>query len=161
MDNLGRLLLRVLLVPLGYFAAAVAEAVVVFIASWQRLGTAIRSDFVDTTFDAMVAFFEQQVVLLFNLGFMLMPMLVGILIAEAFAIRSWIYHVLNCVVSAWVGWQLLGGGVALTRPLDPMSVVAAGIVGGFAYWAVAGFSAGFWKPVFRPDPPKSLPATTR
>jgi len=26
---------------------------------------------------------------------------------------------------------------------------AAGLAGGFAYWAVAGWSAGFWKPVFR------------
>jgi hypothetical protein len=28
-------------------------------------------------------------------------------------------------------------------------VVAAGVAAGFAYWAVAGWSAGFWKPVFR------------
>jgi hypothetical protein len=32
---------------------------------------------------------------------------------------------------------------------DPKIVVAAGIAAGFAYWAVAGWSAGFWKPVFR------------
>ena len=35
-------------------------------------------------------------------------------------------------------------------PLEqPLVVVAAGIAGGFAYWAVAGFSAGFYKPIFR------------
>jgi len=36
-------------------------------------------------------------------------------------------------------------------------VFGAGLAGGFAYWAVAGWSAGFWKPVFtrpmRPPPP--------
>ena len=29
---------------------------------------------------------------------------------------------------------------------------AAGVVAGFAYWLVAGWSAGFWKPVFAPPP---------
>ena len=28
-------------------------------------------------------------------------------------------------------------------------IFGAGLAGGFAYWAVAGWSAGFWKPVFR------------
>ena len=32
---------------------------------------------------------------------------------------------------------------------EPLAVIAAGLAGGFAYWAVAGWSAGFWKPVFR------------
>ena len=27
-------------------------------------------------------------------------------------------------------------------------VFGAGLAGGFAYWAIAGWSAGFWKPVF-------------
>ena len=45
---------------------------------------------------------------------------------------------------------------------DPLIVVGAGIAAGFAYWAVAGWSAGFWKPVFAPprpaNPPPSLPS---
>ena len=32
---------------------------------------------------------------------------------------------------------------------EPLPVIAAGLAGGLAYWAIAGFSAGFWKPVFR------------
>ena len=35
---------------------------------------------------------------------------------------------------------------------EPLPVIAAGLAGGFAYWAVAGWSAGFWKPVFRREP---------
>ena len=82
---------------------------------------------------------------------------------EAFAIRSWIFHVLNGIVSAWLGWQLFGGafGSQLSPPSErPLMVIAAGIAGGFAYWAVAGFSAGFYKPIFRRDPPPAVPATT-
>ena len=37
---------------------------------------------------------------------MWLPGAVGILISEAFAIRSWIFHALNGAVSAWVGWQM-------------------------------------------------------
>ena len=32
-------------------------------------------------------------------------------------------------------------------------VAGAGIVAGFAYWSIAGWSAGFWKPMFD-DPAK-------
>ena len=91
----------------------------------------------------------------------LLPASIGILIAEAFAIRSWVFHVLNGIVSIWVGWQLFGSDNGSGVPLDqPLVVIAAGIAGGFAYWAVAGFSAGFYKPIFRSNPPSSVPATT-
>ena len=37
-------------------------------------------------------------------------------------------------------------------------MIAAGLLGGLAYWAIAGWSAGFWKPVFRgPQPAGSAP----
>ena len=92
----------------------------------------------------------------------MLPASIGILISEAFAIRSWIFHVLNGIVSAWLGWQLFGSATGSGVPLDqPLVVIAAGIAGGFAYWAVAGFSAGFYKPIFRRNPPPSVPATTR
>jgi hypothetical protein len=38
-------------------------------------------------------------------------------------------------------------------PLNGTSFVfGAGLAGGFAYWAVAGWSAGFWKPIFKARP---------
>jgi hypothetical protein len=39
-------------------------------------------------------------------------------------------------------------------------VIAAGLAGGLAYWAIAGFSAGFWKPVFRRSAGAALPAAS-
>jgi hypothetical protein len=38
-------------------------------------------------------------------------------------------------------------------------VTAAGLAGGFAYWLIAGWSAGFWKPVFRRPDAILLPAS--
>ena len=57
---------------------------------------------------------------------------------------------------------MFGGVGGKDLPFDePLVLVAAGIAGGFAYWAVAGFSAGFYKPIFRSNSPPAVPATTR
>ena len=85
---------------------------------------------------------------------MWLPASIGVLISEAFAIRSWIFHALNGAVSAWLGWQMFGAFDNSDIPLnEPKYVIAAGIAGGFAYWAVAGRTAGFWKRVYPSVPP--------
>jgi hypothetical protein len=154
--------MRFLLVPLGYLAAAIAGTLVVLVASWQLVDMAI-GDHPDGPAFALFGFVVGgPILLIFVLVFMLLPASIGILISEAFAIRSWIFHVLNGVVSAWLGWQLYGSVAARGIPFDqPLVVIAAGIAGGFAYWAVAGFSAGFYKPVFQREAPPTVPATTR
>ena len=159
MDNLLRLLLRFLLVPFGYFAASIAGTLVVLMASWQLVDRAV--DVPDDPAFVLLGFaVGGPILLVMVLTFMMLPASIGILISEAFAIRSWIFHVLNGVASAWVGWRLYGSRIIADSaafeqmPFDqPLVVVAAGIAGGFAYWAVAGFSAGFYKPVFRDTPP--------
>ena len=84
------------------------------------------------------------------LSVMWLPGAIGILISEAFAIRSWMFHAGNGAVSAWIGWSLFGYIDDTRIPLNaPLAVIAAGLAAGFAYWLVAGWSAGFWKPVFR------------
>ena len=162
MENLIRLLMRFILVPLGYLAASIAGTLVVLVASWQLIDVA-RSGHPDApAFVFLGLAIGGPILLLLVTVFVLLPASVGILISEAFAIRSWIFHVLNGIASAWLGWQLYGSLAGKDMPFnEPLVVVAAGIAGGFAYWAVAGFSAGFYKPIFKSDPPPGLPATTR
>ena len=153
-----RLLLRFIIVPLGYLAATIAATGIILFGSWKA-GTLMLSDNPDT---AAAAFFGTLVagpiLLVVLLGTMWLPASVGIVISEAFAIRSWIFHALNGAVSGWIGWQLSGkidaSDVAMN---DPQYVLAAGLAGGFVYWAVAGWSAGFWKPVFGRTVPAALP----
>jgi hypothetical protein len=154
-----RLLLRFIIVPLGYLAATVAGACIILFGSWKA-GTLMLSDNPDTAtaglFGAIVA---GPILFVMLLATMWLPASVGILISEAFAIRSWIFHALNGAVSGWVGWQLFGNIDASDVAMnDPQYVLAAGLAGGFAYWAVAGWNAGFWKPVFaRPAAPAPPP----
>jgi hypothetical protein len=164
MDSVLRLLLRLLLVPLGYVVAVAAGTVVILFGSWHiaQLATSVSPDEQGLGFlAALVAGPVLFTVLLFS---MWLPSAIGILLAEAFALRSWMVHAANGAVSAWLGWQLFGAFDDTGVPLnDTLPVIAAGLAGGLAYWAVAGWSAGFWKPVFRrhivAGPP--APATPR
>ena len=151
MDSLGRLLLRVVLVPLGYFVAVIIGTLVIVFGSW-KLGAAAADP--DAQPFAMFGFvFAAPVLLVMLLSMMWLPAAIGVLISETFAIRSWMFHAGNGAVSAWIGWSLFGYIDDSRIPLnEPLPVVAAGLAGGLAYWAIAGWSAGFWKPVFHPEP---------
>jgi hypothetical protein len=149
MDNFGRLLLRVLLVPLGYVVAVLAGTLVILVASWQ-VGKPVTSD-PDAQVVALFGFlFVGPVLLVMLLSVMWLPGAIGILLSEAFAIRSWMFHAGNGAVAALIGWNLFGSVDDARIPINqPLAVIAAGLAGGFAYWAIAGWSAGFWRPVFR------------
>ena len=156
MDSVGRLVLRFILIPLGYFAAVVVATLVLVV----DLGpVAVTSD-PDAQAIAVFGFMLVPILLVTLLSVMWLPAAIGILIAEGFAIRSWMFHAGNGAVSAWIGWSLFGYIGNSRIPLNrPLAVIAAGLAGGLAYWAIAGWSAGFWRPVFRrPEP--ALPANT-
>src|SRR3954451_7894735 len=146
---IGRLLMRLLLVPLGGCIALCVAMLFVMVAQWNRIAELTTDDP-----SGLMAFVFVGPVLAISMAFMLFPAVLGVLIAEAFALRSWIYHVAVGGLSAGISLATIG---ALDKTYDltdqPLIAVGAGIVAGFAYWAVAGWSAGFWKPVFAPPPP--------
>jgi len=149
---IGRLILRLLLVPLAaVIATCVAESVVI-VANWHAFVQMLNAnpnasdDLMVTLMLAGSAFFLVLSVAAFM---MLLPALIGIAMAEAFAIRSWIFHAANGAISAWIGWSMIAD---LRRDYhlynEPTIIVAAGLAAGFTYWLIAGWSSGFWKPVF-------------
>ena len=149
MDSLVRLLIRFILVPLGYLAAVIAGACVILFGSW-KFGAALTSGNSDTfSYGVFGIVIAGPILFVVLLAVMWLPAAIGVLISEAFAIRSWIFHALNGAASAWIGWQMFGAFDKSNLPLnEPQYVIAAGLAGGFAYWAVAGWSAGFWKPLY-------------
>lgn len=153
MDDLARLLLRFLLVPAGYLAAVAAGAAVVLFGQW-RLGALVQQPMdPDTAFVLFAAVVNASFLVMLLVSTMWLVAAPGILFAELFAVRSWMFHVANGAVSAWIGAQLFPVLSGEEAPLaDPFYIVAAGLAGGLAYWAVAGWSAGFFKPVLGPAP---------
>ncbi|HVY59305.1 MAG TPA: hypothetical protein VHA77_15755 [Xanthobacteraceae bacterium] len=151
MDALGRFLLRLLLVPLGAVVAICVDVLVVIVAHWNAFMAAASAspDAQGDYFMTIVVVGPVIAVLLaLSAVFTLVPATVGIVIAELFAIRSWIYHAANGGLSAWIGWSLMQDvRDEYAFFTDPKIIVAAGLAAGLAYWLVAGWTAGFWKPI--------------
>jgi len=153
---IGRLLMRFLLVPLGGGVAICVATLFVMVAQWNRMSELTANDY-----SGLASFFVMVPVLAVGSGVMLWPATLGAVLAEIFAIRSWMYHASNGGLSAAVSLVSIGGfekNYGLSNA--PLIAVGAGIVAGFAYWLVAGWSAGFWKPVFaQPQAATPLPAS--
>lgn len=149
MDWLLRFLLRLIVVPLGMVAGFIATMLVVLIGYW-RLGDVLA----DIPPDQVVATYDTLAVASYLLMIVSLSMwavaTIGILFAEAFAIRSWIFHVANGAVSAWLATTVFAPYDQAPSDFNgDLYIIAAGLAGGLAYWLVAGWSSGFWKPVGR------------
>jgi hypothetical protein len=145
-----RFILRILLVPFAASVAVCAAMLFVLTAQWNKFVALAGSNPAPPDELAMMLVAPALVLAAAAIA-MLAPAAIGVLIAEAFAIRSWVFHVANGALSVWLGWVAMED---IRKPYEvfdlPLVVVGAGIAAGFAYWAIAGWSAGFWKPVFAP-----------
>ena len=144
-----RFILRFLLVPLAAGVAIGVAMLFVLTAQWNRFVALAGANPTPPDDDLAMLLVAPALVLSAAAIAMLAPAAIGALIAEAFAIRSWVFHVANGALSVWLGWIAMED---IRKPYEvfdqPLIVVGAGIAAGFAYWAIAGWNAGFWKPVF-------------
>ncbi len=145
-----RLLLRFVIVPFAAMIAVCVAMLFIVMAHWNRFVALAGSNPAppeDPTFLLMLI--APAMVMSAAAMAMLAPAAIGGLIAEAFAIRTWMFHIANGGLSMWLGWFAMED---MRQPYpvfdQPVIVVGAGIAAGFAYWAIAGWNAGFWKPVF-------------
>ena len=162
MGNVLRFILRLLVVPLGAVAAILIATLVIVVAHWGDFIALMqaRPDVENYWLLIVVIVGPALAILLaYGVAFTVLPATIGVLISEAFAIRSWIFHVANGGLSAWVGRALMSDLPQEYRFLaEPKIIVAAGLSAGAAYWLVAGWTAGFWKPIFALAPaPAAVP----
>jgi hypothetical protein len=150
---IGRFMMRLLLVPLGGCVAICVAMLFVMLAHWNRVAALTTGDA-----NGLMEFVMVGPMLAASMAFMLLPATLAAMLAEAFAIRSLLYYAVCGGLSAGVSLATIGGLDKDYNLADaPLIAVGAGIVAGFAYWAVAGWSAGFWKPVFAPPAPADAP----
>ena len=150
----ARFILRFLVVPFGILAAVMVGLAVVIVGEWNAYVAFANSHPESGEFVIGAMIFAPFIFMILVGGAlgMLAPGAIGILIAEFFAIRSWIFHVANGALSAWVGWSMIDGPRGTEKLFqDPKLIVLMGLFAGITYWLIAGWSAGFWKPVFGSD----------
>ena len=146
MNILGRLILRLLLVPLGVIVASVVAAAFILVAEHNAWRAILDAD-PDAWIDYVVAFLgggPGALPLVPFVAYSFVPALAGVL-AEGFAIRSWIFHAGNGGIATAIGWTVTQGIGDRYVFVAPQIAVAAGLAAGFAYWIIAGRSAGLRK----------------
>ena len=142
MDSLGRLLLRVVLVPLGYFVAVIIGTLVIVFGSW-KLGVA-ASDPDQQPFAIFGFVFAAPVLLVMLLSMMWLPC--------RYRRYSFPKHLRSgpgsstpamAQLSAWIGWSLFGYIDDSRIPLnEPLPVVAAGACRRFGLLGDRGLERG-------------------
>lgn len=157
-----RFLLRFLLVPFAAVCAALTAATVACVAHWEKFLKLVHNDpTAPENILLAVILAGPALVVIMSVGAfgMLTPAAIGVAISEVFAIRSILYHLANGALASWLGWLVF---VSFLKEFEfysePAPSIAAGIAAGFVYWAIAGWSAGFWKPVFAQAAPPTTPA---
>src|ERR1044071_9901310 len=99
---LGRLLLRFLLVPLGAAVAILVAVLFVIAANWNRFAAVVAQQSGGDELIAALFFAGAWIPLVAPVSAraMMLPAALGGLLAEPYAIRSWIFHVANGGLSA-------------------------------------------------------------
>jgi hypothetical protein len=134
----SRLVLRLFLVPVGLAMAILSGILVVLFAVTD--GGGIYGPAVYPWALEEIAVVAVPILFFVGPGIFAAGLVIA-LVSEAFGIRSWIFYVAAGAATAWVAAFLLGlaGEDAF---VSAEATVAAGLVGGLFYWAVAGRTAG-------------------
>ena len=151
MRFIGRVFVIFFAFLIACLAAGLTFAFGLFGTEWQLMqsdpvarGSFWIATFIGTSFTGAKAF---------------LPLLLVVIMAEAFKFRSIIFYALTGIGIALIAWYGLGFANPYEESIDApgpinhglQQVIAAGVVFGLAYWALAGRKAGKW---LEPYPPR-------
>src|SRR5260370_40286695 len=151
MDALIRLLLRFILVPLGTALALAAATAVIVIAHRNALLAVLDAD-PQAQQDYFIALLFGGPLLAFVLSalafYTFVPAPIGILVSEALAIRSWMFHTANGGLFAGLGWALAEDiRVGHSVSTAPSILAACGLSSGHAESLLAVAATRLRKPL--------------
>lgn len=164
MNGIAILILRLAIIFLGYVVAAFAASAFLVFVIIGPLGWAPEELPWVVTGSLAVAV---PVLALFIAYYAFLPSCVAIALAELLGKRDWLSYALagglvGAVVvglslqASWSVPQIDGRGAGIDPAFsDPgfiLTIVGCGIVGGIAYWLVAGLRAGAWRRRVSPGP---------
>jgi len=142
------LLGRIIIILFGLFMAAMAGGIAAAIALLGIELHVIGPDPLEHAFFWGTAAFASGVMV----GFL--PILIAVVLAEAYSIRSLLIHAVAGAAILLLGYYSAGftGSYeeSIDHPPPPISreaeiAAAVGVVFGFTYWLIAGRSAGRWR----------------
>lgn len=162
---------RLVIILTGYGVASFAASAFLMVVFGASTGFGLQLA-PDTAMGSLI--FAVPLVSLFVGYFAFTPAMPAILLAEMLGKRDWLFYALagGLVGAAVFGYfwrETIGLGILVagpaaapdhahtgaTSPGIAMTMIAAGMFGGIAYWLVAGRSAGKWR---RPDGDATSPA---
>jgi hypothetical protein len=142
MASTGRLLLRLILIPIAYFIAIVLAVLIISTVAMVRAYGPVADDAALLGMTGMVIATDAAVLTWVLGGAAFLPTMIAVALGEAFSIRGWIYYLVAAVaVAAAVDYKLAPEALP-ALPQDAMTGVAAALMAGFGYWIVAGRGAG-------------------
>jgi hypothetical protein len=143
---LGRIIVILLALWLATMAAGIVWSVGLLGSQWP----ALSGDPADRMVFWGAAFIASGI----TATLLFLPMLIAVVLAEAFSVRSLLANVAGAVVLALLAYQGAGLGRSDEESIDreppPISreaeiAAAAGAAFGLTYWLVAGRKAGRWR----------------
>jgi hypothetical protein len=146
MALLGRIIVILFALFMATAMAGIATAIALLGAELHMLG----ADPVEHVFFWGTAAFASGITVL--IGFL--PILIAVMLAEAFSIRSLLIQVLAGAAILLLGYYSAGFTGSYEESIDypppPISrqaeiAAAVGVVFGFTYWLIAGRNAGRWR----------------
>lgn len=146
MDRLVTYLVRFIAILAGFVVACLAASLFVNVLFASTVVAVIPelSEAARPTLFVTVPFFA---LIIANLSFG--AFLLVAVAAELLGWRSWLAHALaGAPVALYAGWRMaaaLDAPAATTDTGLMLLTLAAGLVGGIAYWAIAGRNAGLWR----------------
>jgi hypothetical protein len=156
MEAVAILLVRLVIILVGYIAAALASSTFIQLLFLGSAGL-LEADIRPVAWAGLTI--SIPFVALLIAYFTFIPSVAAIFVAELFGRRDWLSY---AGLGAAVGIAFIGmargdfdTGIDLTSTPIALGIIGGGIVGGVAYWLVAGRSAGSWRSGQPPQLPTS------
>ena len=137
------ILIRLILIPLGYAAALFAATSLIALVSWLRAYPPVAGDEIAVGITSLVVLADWFV--LFGLigQAAALPALVAVAAAEFFRWRSVLYFCGAGLACAFAASRLIAHDAFGALPSEPAIGAAAGLAGGLVYWLVCGRWSGW------------------